>query len=129
HIRLPGLALAAVPGRLRRTRKQPLVTAGLPSQTDPIPLPRVSPNVLDNSFSMLLNPAPGQPFRMPAKPMAQLRRQPFMRRAMRSLIAGLSASIFILACSVAARAQAQPQQGQGRWTKAAAFPDPEEELY
>jgi N-acetylneuraminic acid mutarotase len=52
-----------------------------------------------------------------------------MRRTMKSLIAGSSAAIFILACGVAARAQGQPQQGQGRWTKAAAFPDPEEELY
>src|SRR5260370_42432400 len=69
-------------------------------------LPEVLPIVLDNSFSLLLNRAPGQPVRMRARPMGQFRRQPFMRRAMSILIAGAFASLLILACTAAARAQA-----------------------
>jgi N-acetylneuraminic acid mutarotase len=40
-----------------------------------------------------------------------------------------SASVAMALGLAAWRARAQAQQGQGRWTKAAVFPEPEEELY
>lgn len=47
----------------------------------------------------------------------------------RRLLPLAGSAIFLLACGVAAHAQAQTQPGLGRWSKAAPFPEPEEELY
>jgi hypothetical protein len=52
-----------------------------------------------------------------------------MSSAIKRLISFVALASFLVFLAPPAHAQPPAQQGQGRWTKAAVFPEPEEELY
>src|SRR6266851_10464558 len=52
-----------------------------------------------------------------------------MSSAIKRLILFVTIASFVVILETPAHAQLPAQQGQGRWTKAATFPEPEEELY